>query len=354
MQQNNAQNAVLFEAINLAIHLDTESAVVQQAAHLLGRFILSKETNVRYLGLDTMAHLAARSDNLSAIKKHQATITQSLRDKDISVRRRGLDLLYSMCDTSNSKAIVGELVKYLVVADYTLREEMVLKIAILTEKFATDYEWYLDTILTLMSTAGDHVGEEVWYRIVQIVTNTEELQEYAARRVFEVLLKPTVHENLIKVAAYILGEYGHLVADEPVRPPLSRPLELVVVVVLELTSRSSRTQGRSPIEQFHLLNSRQPQCANPTKALLLTTYFKWLNLFPEIRQELVAAFDKSSRLLDAELQQRACEYLAIARLPDEELLQVVVDEMPPFSERESAVRPQLSPSSRPSYSSHSG
>lgn len=203
VQQNNAQNAVLFEAINLAIHLDTESAVVQQAAHLLGRFILSKETNVRYLGLDTMAHLAARSDNLDAIKKHRSTITQSLRDKDISVRRRGLDLLYSMCDTTNSKAIVGELLKYLVVADYTLREEMVLKIAILTEKFATDYEWYLDTILTLMSTAGDHVGEEVWYRIVQIVTNTEELQEYAARRVFEVLLKPSVHENLVKVGAYI-------------------------------------------------------------------------------------------------------------------------------------------------------
>lgn len=187
VQQNNAQNAVLFEAINLAIHLDTESVVVQQAAHLLGRFILSKETNVRYLGLDTMAHLAACTDNLDAVKKHQGTIMQSLRDKDISVRRRGLDLLYSMCDTSNSRVVVGELLRYLSVADYTLREEMVLKIAILTEKFATDYEWYVDTILALMSTAGDHVGEEVWYRIVQIVTNTEDLQEVRTRRISALL-----------------------------------------------------------------------------------------------------------------------------------------------------------------------
>ncbi|BGP29605.1 hypothetical protein JCM10296v2_001344 [Rhodotorula toruloides] len=314
VQQNNAQNAVLFEAINLAIHLDTESVVVQQAAHLLGRFITSKETNVRYLGLDTMAHLAARSDNLEAIKKHQATITQSLRDKDISVRRRGLDLLYSMCDTSNAKAIVGELLKYLAVADYTLREEMVLKIAILTEKFATDYEWYVDTVLALMTTAGDHVGEEVWYRIVQIVTNTEELQEYAARKVFEVLLKPSVHENLIKVGAYVLGEYGHLIADEP---------------------------GRSPIEQFQIIHSRQNLCSNTTKALLLTTYFKWLNLFPEIHEQLVGVFEKYSHVLDAELQQRACEYLAIARMPNEDLLQVVVDEMPPYPERESALLSRL-------------
>jgi hypothetical protein len=75
---------------------------------------------------------------LEPVKKHQETIILSLKDRDISVRRRALDLLYSMCDTSNSKVIVGELVKYLQSADYNLREEMVLKIAILTERFATE------------------------------------------------------------------------------------------------------------------------------------------------------------------------------------------------------------------------
>jgi AP-2 complex subunit alpha len=138
VQHNNAQNAVLFEAINLAIHLDPDSKTVANASILLGRFILAKETNVRYLGLDAMAHLAACSNTLEPVKKHQDTIILSLKDRDISVRRRALDLLYSMCDTSNSKVIVGELVKYLQSADYNLREEMVLKIAILTERFATE------------------------------------------------------------------------------------------------------------------------------------------------------------------------------------------------------------------------
>lgn len=141
VQHNNAQNAVLFEAISLAIHLDTESTIVSSAAELLSRYILSRETNVRYLGMDTMAHLAARSESLEAVKKHQDTVIFSLKDRDVSVRRRALDLLYSMCDGSNAKSIVGELLKYLTVADYSLREEMVLKIAILTEKFATEYEW---------------------------------------------------------------------------------------------------------------------------------------------------------------------------------------------------------------------
>ena len=203
VQHNNAQHAVLFEAIGLAIHLDTNSPLVDTAAVLLARFISSKETNVRYLGLDTMAHLAARADSLDPLKKHQGTIILSLRDKDISVRRRALDLLYSMCDVDNSELIVGELLRYLKVADYALREEMVLKIAILTEKYASSYKWYVDTILQLISAAGDHVGDEVWYRVVQIVTNTEDLQEYAARVVFEHLKAPVAHESLVKVGGMI-------------------------------------------------------------------------------------------------------------------------------------------------------
>jgi AP-2 complex subunit alpha len=199
MQHNNAQRAVLFEAIGLAIHLDTNSPLVSTAAVLLARFISSKETNVRYLGLDTLAHLAARADSLEAIKTHQAHVILSLRDRDISVRRRALDLLYSMCDVDNSEVIVGELLQYLKVADYALREEMVLKIAVLTEKYASSYRWYVDTILELISAAGDYVGDEVWYRVIQIITNTEDLQAYAARVVFQRLRSPATHESLVKV-----------------------------------------------------------------------------------------------------------------------------------------------------------
>jgi len=203
MQHNNAQRAILFEAIGLAIHLDSRSPLVSTATVLLARFISSKETNVRYLGLDTLAHLAARADSLEHIKTHQAHVISSLRDRDISVRRRALDLLYSMCDVDNSEVIVGELLQYLKVADYSLREEMVLKIAVLTEKYASSYRWYVDTILELISAAGDHVGDEVWYRVIQIITNTEDLQAYAARVIFQRLKSPATHESLIKVGGML-------------------------------------------------------------------------------------------------------------------------------------------------------
>ena len=36
-----------------------------------------------------------------------------------------------------------------------------LKIAILAEKFATDYSWYVDVILNLIRVAGDYIADEV-------------------------------------------------------------------------------------------------------------------------------------------------------------------------------------------------
>ncbi|KAL2069903.1 hypothetical protein VTL71DRAFT_14582 [Oculimacula yallundae] len=314
VQQNNAQNAVLFEAINLIIHLDTEQALMKQISHRLGKFIQSRETNVRYLGLEAMTHLAARAETLDPIKQHQGIIIGSLKDRDISVRRKGLDLLYSMCDQTNAQPIVGELLQYLQNADFAIREEMVLKIAILTEKYATDIQWYVDISLRLIAMAGDHVSDEVWHRVIQIVTNNEELQVYAAQNILQYLKADHCHETLVKIGGYILGEFGHLIAED---------------------------KGCSPIEQFIALQGKLQGCSSPTRAIILSCFIKFVNLFPEIKPRLMYVFEAYSHTLDSELQQRACEYFALASLPSDDLLRTVCDEMPPFPERQSALLSRL-------------
>lgn len=73
----------------------------------------------------------------------------------------------------------------------------VLKVAILAEKYAVDYTWYVDTILNLIRIAGDYVSEEVWYRVIQIVINQDDVQGYAAKTVFEVCMKIFCHQILL-------------------------------------------------------------------------------------------------------------------------------------------------------------
>ena len=75
-------------------------------------------------------------------------------------------------------------------------KKQVLKVAILSEKYACDYTWYVDTILQLIRVAGDYVSEEVWHRVIQIVINRDDAQGYAAKTVFEVGSFFSIYDNV--------------------------------------------------------------------------------------------------------------------------------------------------------------
>jgi AP-2 complex subunit alpha len=65
-------------------------------------------------------------------------------------------------------------------------------------------------------------------------------------------------------------------------------------------------------------------------------------VFPEIKAQLINIFERYRHVLDSELQQRACEFYALASRPDDdELLQNVCEEIPPFPPRESALLSRL-------------
>lgn len=312
-QTNNLRHAVLYEAINVIIHLETERELLVQAANLMGRYLSAKETNTRYMALEAMCSLYAVEYARDSIERHQDTVVQALRfERDISVRRRALDLLFTMCNPQNAKHIITALVAFLEHAEYAIREEMVLKIAILAERDAADYSFYVDIILNLIRVAGDYVSTEVWHRVIQIVTNREDIQEYATATCFAALSRPPCHETMVKVGGYILGEFGHLIANDP---------------------------KSSPQRQFEVLHSKFATASPETRAILLTSYVKFVNLFPEIKDIVLGAFqqDKIARSTNAELQQRAVEYFNLGARATDEVLQSVLEEMPPYPERESSM-----------------
>ncbi|CAI0398119.1 unnamed protein product [Linum tenue] len=290
VNKNNASHAVLFEALALVMHLDAEKEMMSQCVALLGKFIAVREPNIRYLGLENMTRMLMVTDVQDIIKKHQAQIITSLKDPDISIRRRALDLLYGMCDVSNAKDIVEELLQYLSAADFAMREELSLKAAILAEKFAPDLSWYVDVILQLIDKAGDFVSDDIWFRVVQFVTNNEDLQ----------------------LSAYILGEYGHLLARRP---------------------------GCSPKELFTIIHEKHPTVSTSTVPILLSTYAKILMHTqppePELQNQIWSIFNKYESCIDVEIQQRAAEYFALSRKGAS--LMDILAEMPKFPERQSAL-----------------
>lgn len=103
-------------------------------------------------------------------------------------------------------------------------EEMVLKVAILAERFALNLSWYIDVVIKLIEYAGDYTSEDLWFRVAQMVTgfanesenveSNDNLKKYAALRIIDVMRKPILHETLVKIGAYVLSEFGYLIAGE--------------------------------------------------------------------------------------------------------------------------------------------
>ena len=132
---------------------------------ILVMFICSSRANFRYLGLESMCRLALKHNLADHLKK----ILTNLDHPDVSIRKRALDLLYLICNPNNVSEIVSQLLGYLEKkVDPHLHDDLVLKIAILAEKFAENLIWYVDVVTGLITNT--EVENDIWYRIIQIIT----------------------------------------------------------------------------------------------------------------------------------------------------------------------------------------
>eukprot|EP00939_MAST-03C_sp_MAST-3C-sp1_P004742 g4742.t1 len=332
VNRNNSEHSVLFEAVNLIIHYKdaVDERLKIKASTMLGRYIQIRDSNLRYLGLAAMARLAASEGATTYIKKHQATIMYGLKDPDVSIRKRALNLLFLMCDKSNSLVIVKELLSHLANADVSIREEMVLKIAILAERHAPNLKWYVDTVLFIIRNSGTFIDDDIWHRACQIVSMHEDLQPYAAKTMYEAIADGAqINEMLVRCASYVLGEYGDSLDEDG-------------------------DDGCSPEDIYRALRRLWDQSSNATRVIMIGCFAKLAVVSSRVEGEVRALFKSLTTSLDLEIQQRAIEFLAIldGSILSEGQMETVLDKMPAFAEDKSsnlvaAVKKKDTPAKRP-------
>lgn len=303
-QSKNARSAILFDAVSLASHLDPSPSAIAGALEALGALLNSPETNTRYLALDGLTKVSARCNSVTAnpIKKHLNKMFNVLKDKDVSVKRRALDLLYTICDLSNVEQICAELLVMLPHVDLSLRGEMTIKIAAMAEQFASDASWYVTTCLQLLSIGGTHIGEEVWQRVAQIVVNNEPLRSIAVKTVVRYMKIGSITENLLMCATFFLCQYGYLVE-----------------------------QSISTREQFDLLHEKYFHCSLTTRTMMLSGFLSIFQRCKELQPVILDLYELESYSIDSEIQERATQYMKIVTREDGgKLLDLVTGLMPPF------------------------
>jgi AP-2 complex subunit alpha len=168
VNKNNSDHSILFEVFNLVIHYGDNSSDVLRTdtIKLMAQFVDVREPNIRYLALETMSRMNNIDRRKQLIHKFLKVFFKNLRDRDVSIRKIALNSLFGLCDQRLAGDVVNELLDYLQEGnDYELKEEIVLKVAILAEKFAENLNWYIDVIIKVIEYAGDYVNEDLWFRV---------------------------------------------------------------------------------------------------------------------------------------------------------------------------------------------
>jgi AP-2 complex subunit alpha len=252
-----------------------------------------------------MAKLSKYTSGAKILKEHSNIIIYSLRDNDVSIRRRALDLLFLCCTNDSVVMICKELLLYFKEDEPQLKEDVALKIAILAEKYANDYTWYIDVCLKMFEVAGDYVSDDILYRIVQIVIGFEgqeintQLQIYACDKIIKLLEKDYIFENVVRLAALILGEFGYMLDNTQI-------------------SGDENLNTKSLTRQIELLLKHTPICSNITIYAIFNCLMKFININSNLRLQAIPVFEQYLESWDPELQQRAIEYMILAKLDGED------------------------------------
>jgi hypothetical protein len=206
----NVGNAILYEAVSTIMTIKSETGLRVLAINILGKFLSNKDNNIRYVALNTLSKVVHR--DVQAVQRHRNTIVDCLRDTDVSIRRRALDLIYALVNPQNVRILVRELLNFLLVSDVQFRPELTQKLCAVAERHAPNRRWHIDTTLRIITLAGAYVPEQVPHALIFIIGNTPELHSYAVHRMYDALVRQGAarHDTLTMVGVWCIGEFGDL------------------------------------------------------------------------------------------------------------------------------------------------
>lgn len=202
----NVGNSILYEAVRTILDIEADSGLRVLGVNILGKFLTNKDNNIRYVALNTLVKVVAIDTN--AVQRHRNTILECLRDPDISIRRRALDLSFTLINESNVRVLIRELLAFLEVADNEFKPTMTSQIGIAADRYAPNKRWHFDTMLRVVTLAGNYVKEPILSSFVRLIATTPELQTYAVQKLYANLKKDITQESLTQAGAWCIGEYG--------------------------------------------------------------------------------------------------------------------------------------------------
>ena len=154
--------------------IDSESGLRVLAVNILGRFLLNSDKNIRYVALNTL--LKTVSVDNSAVQRHRATILDCLKDQDVTIKKRAMELCFALINTSNIKSMMKELLVFLKTADADFKQQCSSNMMLSADQHSPDTKWHIDTIFDVLKNSGNMVRDDVVFNTIQLISESSQYQ----------------------------------------------------------------------------------------------------------------------------------------------------------------------------------
>lgn len=144
----NVGNAILYETVLSIMDIQSETGLRVLAVNILGRFLLNVDKNIKYVALHTLLKVV-HQDN-QAVQRHRTTILECLKDADITIRRRAMELCFALINHANVRTMMKELITFLENAEPEFKAVCSSKCVTSAEQFSPNTRWHIDTLLKVI------------------------------------------------------------------------------------------------------------------------------------------------------------------------------------------------------------
>ena len=303
--------ALQYEIIKDINNLNASSGMKNLSNNILGKFLSSNDYNLKYIALNTLKDVARK--DLASVQKHRSVILEFLKDNDISLQKRALDLIYLIINKNNLKNITKECLIFLPKAEDEIKYELTKKLQDSIVKYSLSYKWEIDSLIKMVINSKGKLYEDVLSQIIIAILKVKELYVYSAHKVF-LALKVKKNENnpsLAKLCIYIIGELCTYLTNNTTLNCKNETISVTEDDILNLlkdVGLKHNSLGNETVIEY-----------------LLNAFVKMIIKFKDKKSVIESLIKFYKRSFFAEVQSRALEYLQFYKSEKENMKAKMVE-----------------------------
>ncbi|GAW82531.1 AP-1 complex subunit gamma [Plasmodium gonderi] len=253
----NVGNAILYECVKTITYISSDPGLLVLAVNVLGKFLQNTDNNIRYVGLCTLQKLLKKDPKTLHIYRN--TIIECLKDQDISIRKKALDVSFALITKDSLKVMVKELLNYLLVADIEIKSDIVSNICVAVNKYAQNVQYLLDTYIKLLCLAGNFIQDHIKNDFIYHVLQNPEFHSYVVYKIFFCIKENINQYALVQVGIWCIGELGDLLVQENKNVgPDGEMIKVTHDDVFDLLEKIVKTYEKNAIKELHNINIKDP------------------------------------------------------------------------------------------------